>query len=74
MVMICHKTFSKHLQTKWIPKSALSGHLGHGDTLGACGGEHGDEDEDDDSWFLIEVVRLKSNMTPPEFNIREVLV
>ncbi len=46
MVTICHKP-GKHEQTKIIPKSALGGHLGHGDTLGPCGGGGHDEDEDD---------------------------
>lgn len=35
MVTICHKP-GKHQQTMTLPQSALNGHLGHGDTLGAC--------------------------------------
>jgi hypothetical protein len=34
---ICHKPGTPAEQTKTIPNSALGGHLGHGDTLGACG-------------------------------------
>ena len=36
MVTICHKPGTPAEQTKTIPVSALTGHLGHGDTLGAC--------------------------------------
>jgi hypothetical protein len=35
-VTICHKPGTPAQQTKTIPVSALNGHLGHGDTLGAC--------------------------------------
>jgi hypothetical protein len=35
-VTICHKPGTPAQQTKTIPQSALSGHLGHGDTMGAC--------------------------------------
>jgi len=34
-ITICHKG----QQTKTLPESAISAHLGHGDTLGACGSE-----------------------------------
>lgn len=40
-VTICHKG-----NTLTISESGLNGHLGHGDTLGACG--QGDDDDDDD--------------------------
>ena len=48
-VTICHKG-----QTKQIPEPALGGHLGHGDTLGACGSgtnddNQGNDDDDDDN-------------------------
>ncbi|MFZ0548460.1 MAG: hypothetical protein WAM60_23630 [Candidatus Promineifilaceae bacterium] len=36
MVTICHKPGTPAQQTMTIPESALGGHLGHGDTLGAC--------------------------------------
>lgn len=44
-VTICHKG-----NTLTISESGLNGHLGHGDTLGACGqgGDHDDDDDDDD--------------------------
>lgn len=35
-VTICHKPGTPAQQTKTVPQSALGGHLGHGDTLGAC--------------------------------------
>lgn len=35
-VTICHKPGTPAEQTKVIPNSALNGHLGHGDTMGAC--------------------------------------
>ncbi len=35
-VTICHKPGTPAEQTKTIPASALNGHLGHGDTMGAC--------------------------------------
>ncbi|MBE2221720.1 MAG: FecR domain-containing protein [Anaerolineae bacterium] len=35
-VTICHKPGSPAEQTKTVPQSALGGHLGHGDTRGAC--------------------------------------
>jgi hypothetical protein len=36
-VLICHKPGKKKGgQTMLLPRAALSGHLGHGDTLGAC--------------------------------------
>jgi len=35
-VTICHKPGTKAEQTKQVPRDALSGHLGHGDTLGPC--------------------------------------
>ena len=46
-VTICHKPDKKDGgQTLSIPRSALGGHLGHGDTLGPCsGGEHDDHDD-----------------------------
>jgi hypothetical protein len=36
MVTICHKPGTPAEQTKTLPISALTGHLGHGDTMGAC--------------------------------------
>jgi hypothetical protein len=37
MVLICHKPDKKNGgKTMSLPRSALGGHLGHGDTLGAC--------------------------------------
>ncbi len=33
---ICHKPGTPAEKTKTVPESALGGHLGHGDTLGAC--------------------------------------
>ena len=42
-VTICHKG-----NTLTISQSGLNGHLGHGDSLGACGqGDHDDDDDDD---------------------------
>ena len=35
-VTICHKPGTPAQKTKTIPQSALSGHLGHGDKMGAC--------------------------------------
>jgi hypothetical protein len=35
-VTICHKPGSPAEKTKSVPASALSDHLGHGDTEGAC--------------------------------------
>jgi hypothetical protein len=49
-VTICHKTgHGEHTIT--VPRSALQGHLNHGDTIGGCprgGGGGGDNDDDDD--------------------------
>lgn len=36
MVTICHKPGTPAEKTMTLPQSALSGHLGHGDTLGPC--------------------------------------
>jgi hypothetical protein len=36
-VTICHKPGTPAEKTMDVPVSALRGHLGHGDTLGACG-------------------------------------
>jgi hypothetical protein len=50
-VTICHKPGTPAEQTKIIPRSALKGHLGHGDTLGPCengGGRHDDDRDDND--------------------------
>ncbi len=47
-VAICHKPSGKNPQTLTVPQSALSGHLGHGDTLGPCNGGGGDNDDNDD--------------------------
>ena len=47
-VTICHKPGTPAEQTKIVPRSALPGHLGHGDTLGPCGGDDDDHDYDDD--------------------------
>lgn len=35
-VTICHKSGTPAEKTKVVPAAALNGHLGHGDTLGAC--------------------------------------
>ena len=35
---ICHQPGTPAEQTMTIPNDALDGHLGHGDTIGACGG------------------------------------
>jgi hypothetical protein len=35
-VTICHKPGTPAEQTKEVPKSAVEGHLGHGDQLGPC--------------------------------------
>jgi hypothetical protein len=35
-VTICHKPDTPAEKTKTLPQSALSGHLGHGDTMGPC--------------------------------------
>ena len=35
-VTICHKPGKPSEKTLIIPESAMSGHLGHGDTIGAC--------------------------------------
>lgn len=35
-VTICHKPGTKAEKTMTLPRSALSGHLGHGDTMGSC--------------------------------------
>jgi hypothetical protein len=35
-VTICHRPGTPAQQTKTVPQSALSGHLEHGDTMGAC--------------------------------------
>ncbi len=36
MVTICHKPGTPAQKTQVIPYNALAGHLGHGDTVGAC--------------------------------------
>ena len=35
-VIICHKPGTPAQKTMTVPTSALAGHLGHGDTFGAC--------------------------------------
>ena len=35
-VTICHKPGTPAEQTKQVPQSAVSGHLGHGDFIGTC--------------------------------------
>lgn len=35
-VTICHTPSAATPQTMEVPEAALDGHLGHGDTLGAC--------------------------------------
>ena len=35
-VVICHKPSTPAQKTLSVPESALSGHLGHGDSLGPC--------------------------------------
>jgi hypothetical protein len=37
MVVICHKPGTPAQKTMKVPQQALPGHLGHGDTEGACG-------------------------------------
>ena len=39
MVTICHKPGTPAEKTMTIPRSALPGHLGHGDYEGECGQE-----------------------------------
>jgi len=39
LVTICHKPGTPAEQTLELPEAAVSGHLGHGDVLGACGEE-----------------------------------
>jgi hypothetical protein len=36
-VTVCHKPGTPAEQTMTLPNAAVAGHLGHGDTLGACG-------------------------------------
>ena len=36
-VTLCHKPGTPAEKTLVLPSSAVGGHLGHGDTLGACG-------------------------------------
>ncbi len=36
-IVICHKPLGEAEKTKSIPLAALDGHLGHGDSVGACG-------------------------------------
>jgi hypothetical protein len=38
MVTLCHKPGTPAEQTLILPESAVPGHMGHGDTLGECGG------------------------------------
>jgi hypothetical protein len=38
-VTICHKPGTPAQQTKVVNQSDLSGHLGHGDFIGSCGGD-----------------------------------
>jgi hypothetical protein len=44
LVIICHKPGTPAEQTLELPESAIAGHLGHGDVLGACGEEAPAED------------------------------
>ena len=37
-VVVCHKPGTPAQQTMTVDESAEEGHLGHGDTLGACAG------------------------------------
>jgi hypothetical protein len=34
---LCHKPGTPAEKTMNLPNSAVAGHLGHGDTVGACG-------------------------------------
>ena len=43
-VEVCHKPGTPAEKTLWLPESAVPGHLGHGDVLGACGEEAPAED------------------------------
>ncbi len=45
-VTICHKG-----ETKSVNQNALSAHLGHGDTEGACGANQDDEDDEDERTY-----------------------
>ncbi len=36
MITICHKPGTPAEQTMEVPQSAVAGHMGHGDTMGAC--------------------------------------
>ena len=40
-VEICHKPGTRAEKTLMIPESALGGHIGHGDTVGACDSGNG---------------------------------
>jgi hypothetical protein len=42
--VICHKPGTPAEKTKTVPESAVKAHLGHGDTLGPCDGDDGDDD------------------------------
>jgi hypothetical protein len=46
-IIICHKPGTKEESTTIISKSALPGHLGHGDTIGECRGSTSQGNDDD---------------------------
>ena len=46
-ITICHKPGTPAEMTMAIPQPALSGHLGHGDTMGACPSGDGDSKDGD---------------------------
>jgi competence protein ComGC len=45
VIMICHKPGTRAEQTMIIPRTASSGHFGHGDTEGECSGSRGQEED-----------------------------
>ncbi len=46
LVSICHKPGTPAQRILTIPTTALPGHLGHGDVLGACPADDGGDDDD----------------------------
>jgi ABC-type enterochelin transport system substrate-binding protein len=37
-VAICHKEGTAASKTLYVPEEAVAGHMGHGDSMGECGG------------------------------------
>lgn len=71
-VTICHQPGTPAQQTLVIPVSALSGHLGHGDYLGACdeeaggGGGGGDEGTSEGTPLPLETMTVRLRLYYPE--------